>query len=149
MQPSLQHFPFHNPHAYASNPAFSFCCATSNEHFTVMSDAENSSQQQEQTQGHEGTESIDNLLQDPTKRAELIRKSNSVTSPLLTPCRTAVEDGTANLTSSGMSVGGGAMPPMWPFGPFFPPQLALWPLRGGQGRRKVYTTGSAKIYHQH
>ena len=95
----------------------------------------NNSQQQEEN-GHSGDErpgDVDQLIQGPTKRAELIRKlglANPWTTPLLTPSGTSAGVGTADLTPSGKSVGSGGMPPFWPLGPFFPPQLAPWPLPG-------------------
>ena len=70
-----------------------------------MSDSENNSQQLDQTQCQDSMESINKLLQDPAKQTELIQKLglvNPITSPLLTSCGTAVEDGTASLTPSGI-----------------------------------------------
>ena len=102
-----------------------------------MSNLPNNSQKQEDDQQYNEGD-IDNLLWDPEKKAELIRKlglTNPWPNPLLTPSGTSVGDRSADLTLSGKSAGSGGIPPLWPFNPFFQLQLVPWPLPGGQLRK--------------
>ena len=78
-------------------------------------------------------EEMERLLQDPSKRAQLVQRlgiTNPWFSPLLTPSGTSVGDGAASLTPSGMAVGGGLAPPPWFGAPFIVPPFSPWPYPG-------------------
>ena len=51
-------------------------------------------------------------------------------------------DGSADLTLTGKSAGSGGIPLLWPFNPFFPLQLAPWPLPGWQSRKTPVGAGT-------